>query len=375
LFQWYELIRDSVDDLANVLIAIDLEESIRTLFSYSLAKRSGSDDSFSIHPLVHSWAKLRLESDPQKELEVAREAFELLGSGVYIFDENRMRTVDWIFEQRVMPHIDAATKHMSKDVDVQNGSKSLGDVYRRHGQHNKALGWYEQALAGSEKTLGVDHPDTLLTVHCMALAFYNQGQYDKALEWYGRALAGYEKSLGVDHPSTLATVRNMALVFNNQGQYDKALEWYRRALARTETTLGADHPEILTTVHNMALAFYNQGQYDKALEWYGRALAGREKGLGADHPETITTVHSMAAVFYNQGQYTTALEWFGRALAGGEKALGVNHPYTQDTIGWLIALHEETGQTEQANNLRARLNMPNGPSNQSGYFEGLIIPR
>jgi len=137
--RWYELIGDSVDDLANVLIGIDLEESIRILFSYSLAKRSSNDDSFSIHPLVHSWARLRLESEPQKEIDIAREAFELLGSGVCP-DEQKMRTDDWIFEQRVMPHIDAVTTHVSKGVDVQNGASSLGDVYSRHGRYNKALG-------------------------------------------------------------------------------------------------------------------------------------------------------------------------------------------------------------------------------------------
>ena len=57
---------------------IDLKESIRTLFSYSLAKRSSSPDSFSIHHLVHTWAKLRLKSESQKEMEVATEAFEIV---------------------------------------------------------------------------------------------------------------------------------------------------------------------------------------------------------------------------------------------------------------------------------------------------------
>jgi len=291
--------------------------------SYSLAKRSSSCDSLSIHSLVHSWAKLRLHFDPQKETEVARAAFELVASGVHIPDESRMRTVDWIFEQRVMPHIDAITEHMSKYAglgDMQVGSSNLGDVYSRHGRQNKALEWYTRALTGYENALGVDHPTTLSTVHQMALVFNTQGQYEKALEWYGRALAGEEKALGADHPSTLSTVCGMASVFGKQGQYDKALELY------------------------------------------GRVLAGEEKALGADHPSTLTTVHGMAAVFDRQGQYDKALEWYGRALVGREKALGVNHPLTQNTIRSLIDLHETTGQTEQARNLRTRFRVPHSPS-------------
>src|SRR5258706_4087181 len=93
----------------------------------------------------------------------------------------------------------------------------------------------------------VFHYTTLFrSVHCMALVFNKQGQYDKALTYYERALAGKEKSLGVDHPSTLATVHNMASVFDNQGQYDKALKYYEPALTRSQKSLGVDHPATLT---------------------------------------------------------------------------------------------------------------------------------
>ncbi|RPB23401.1 hypothetical protein L211DRAFT_809086, partial [Terfezia boudieri ATCC MYA-4762] len=222
-----------------------LEDAIRTLLSYSLAKRSSNDDSFSIHPLVHSWAKLRLESEPQKEIDIAREAFEVVVSGVD--KSNEGRTEDWIFERRVMLHIDAITKHMAQyaevsNMNIQDGSRSLGDVYMRHGRQHEALGWYRWALAGYEKVFGVDHPSTLNTVHNMASVFDSQGQYEKALDWYGRALAGFEKVFGVDHLSTLDTLNNMALVLDNQGEYEKALEWYGRALAGREKALGVDHP-------------------------------------------------------------------------------------------------------------------------------------
>ena len=245
--------------MALLIFYVDLEDLIRTLFSYSLAKRS-TDDSFSIHPLVHSWAKLRLESESEKEINIAKEAVEILGSGVHIPDKSRMRTDDWIFEQRVMPHIDAVTKHMAKYIgliDIWNESSNLGDVYRRHGWHNEALEWYSRALAGQEKALGMDLPETLPTVNNMGFVFDNQGQYEKALEWYGRALGGSEKAFGVDHPSTLTTVNNMALVFDNQGEYEKALEWYTGALGGSEKAFGVDHPETLTTVNNMAAVFDN----------------------------------------------------------------------------------------------------------------------
>ena len=49
--------------------------------------------------------------------------------------------------------------------------------------------------------------------HNIALVFSKQRQYDKALEWYERALAGKEKALGVDNPDTLTVVHSIAMGF------------------------------------------------------------------------------------------------------------------------------------------------------------------
>ncbi|KAF8416892.1 hypothetical protein EV426DRAFT_703238 [Tirmania nivea] len=345
------------EDIPEVLLRYGLkleaddEDSITTLFSYSLVKRGSRDDTFSIHPLVHSWARLRLKPKPQKEIDIATEAFGIIASIVGGFAKRCIE--DWIFEQQVMPHVDAVTRYMQQylaegNIEIQDGANGLGAFYFRHGWYDKAMEWYMRALDRREKELGVGHLDTLGTVHRIASVFSEQGQYDKSLEWYGRVLAGKEKALGVDHPNTLTTVHQMASVFLKQGQYNKALEWYGRVLSGGEKALGVDHPDTLSTVHSMAVVFSEQGQYDKALEWYGRVLAGEEKALEVDHPSTLTTVHSMASVFSAQGQYDKALEWYGRVLAGFEKALGVDHPRTLTTVRSMAVVFSKQGQYDKA---------------------------
>ena len=93
------------------------------------------------------------------------------------------------------------------------------------------------------------------------------GDYGAALERYQRALAGEEKTLGKDHPETLTTVQKAAIAFQIMGEYDKALGLCKRALDGREA-LGKDHPLTLTTVHVLATLFCNKGEYDKALEWF-----------------------------------------------------------------------------------------------------------
>ena len=86
-------------------IDMSLDESIITLLSYSLVKRSGKADSFSIHPLVHSWARHYLDFKAERETEIARRAFGILRWAIYV--PGKRATNDWIFEQRVILHIDS----------------------------------------------------------------------------------------------------------------------------------------------------------------------------------------------------------------------------------------------------------------------------
>jgi len=244
-----------------------------------------------------------------------------------------------------------AREHLERSLEICEtaGSDTLGvtgflaRVYFRQGNYSKALEWYDRSLAGLEKSLGRDHPNTLTTVYHIALVYETQGHYSKALELYDRALVGQEKSIGRDHSSTLITVGRMGSVYDSQGDNRKALELYDRALAGKEKSLGRDHPSTLSTVNNMALVYGNQGHYTKALELYDRALVGMERSLGRDHPDTLTTVHNMACVYQSQGNYSKALEWFHRALAGREELLGKDHPDTISTASRIAKIKAKTG--------------------------------
>ena len=90
--------------------------------------------------------------------------------------------------------------------------------------------------------LGEKHSDTATTYNNIAVVHDNQGDYDKALEFYQKALAIFEKVLGSEHPSTATTYNNIAFVHYNKGDYDKALEYFQKALTIREKMLVAEHP-------------------------------------------------------------------------------------------------------------------------------------
>ena len=149
------------------------------LFSYSMAKRKETD-SFYIHPLVHIWARDRGGMDSQKSESKRREALLLIASKL----TQRKSPEDWALESRMMPHMNILAGHVKNDLemDLVGAVNDLAKTYLAHGRYLESQALFHLVLAADQKkSLGMDHPDTLCTVHNIATVYDNQGEYTKAL--------------------------------------------------------------------------------------------------------------------------------------------------------------------------------------------------
>ena len=142
------------------------------------------------------------------------------------------------------------------------------------------------------------------------------GDYSAAEPLYRRALAGRERALGPDHPDTLLSVNNLAYLLQAKGDVAAAEPLYRRALAGRERALGPDHPDTLLSVNNLAYLLQAKGDVAAAEPLYRRALAGYERALGPDHPDTLSSVNNLAALLQAKGDVAAAEPLFRRAVAG-----------------------------------------------------------
>ena len=79
-----------------------------------------------------------------------------------------------------------------------------GWAFTYQGQHDRALEYYEKALAIRLDTLGAEHPDVGWSYNSLGIAYNDQGDNDKAIEYYNKALAIYLETLGAEHSFTKA---------------------------------------------------------------------------------------------------------------------------------------------------------------------------
>ena len=212
---------------------------------------------------------------------------------------------------------------------------------------------HRRALAGKEKALGTEHPDTLRSVNNLGVLLSHKGDYEGAEALCRRALAGKEKAFGTEHPDTLGSVNNLGAVLHLKGDYEGAEALYRRALADKEKALGTQHPTTLGSVNNLGMLLSERGDSEGAEALYRRATQGREKALGTEHPDTLMSVDHLGSVLSDKGDYEGAEALLRRALECREQAIGAEHPDTLSSVNNLgISLHHLGRRNEAIKLLR-----------------------
>jgi hypothetical protein len=63
--------------------------------------------------------------------------------------------------------------------------------------------------------------------------------------------------LGVDHPDTLLSMGNLVVTYRNQHLLDKAEKLFMQVVEARKSRLGADHPDILASMGNLASMYMN----------------------------------------------------------------------------------------------------------------------
>ena len=91
---------------------------------------------------------------------------------------------------------------------------NLAAVYQDTGEVRLAIRLYEQVLAGQERLLGAEHPQTLGTRNSLARSYAAAGEVRRALPLLERVAADGERLLGADHPDTLSFRNNLAAAYH-----------------------------------------------------------------------------------------------------------------------------------------------------------------
>ncbi|KAJ7875909.1 hypothetical protein B0H14DRAFT_44270 [Mycena olivaceomarginata] len=358
-------------------------ESTADLQSYSLVEMDSLGESYSIHPLVHSWTR-----DNITDVRVRECALAILGMCMPVGEH----LDDHQFRRRLLPHVDSIlsqTREMKPYLLQRYGAicleggraaagaqlfgkltvdakrllgeehpntlfamVNLATSYRDLGQSKEAAELREAVLEKSKRLLGEEDPNTLLAMANLAISYRDLGQSKEAAELGEAVLEKSKQLLGEEHPNTLLAMANLAISYGNLGQSKEAAELREGVLEKSKRLLGEEHPDTLLAMANLAISYGDLGQSKEAAELGEGVLEKSKRLLGEEHPNTLRVMGDLAVSYRDLGQSKEAAELCEAVLEKSKRLLGEEHPDTLRAMGDLAISYGDLGQSKEAAELR-----------------------
>ncbi|MFF0547264.1 tetratricopeptide repeat protein [Nocardia thailandica] len=329
-------------------VETDAAAALAVLAAYNMITPHPDSESLSIHRLVQTVARTPDPTDPHRSPEAIEHAHHQAIETLHTSLPDRRNPATWPAWRALLPHIDALTSHTTVTTSLVAIRNHTGLFLNDQGLHVNALSHLQTAATDSERVLGENHPDTLITRNNLATAYRSAGRFTEAIPLYEHTLTDSERVLGENHPSILTTRSNLAYAYESAGRVREAILLYERTLTDSERVLGEDHPSILTTRNNLAAAYRSAGRVREAIPLYERTLTDSERVLGEDHPSTLTTRNNLAAAYESAGRFTEAIPLYEHTLTDSERVLGEDHPDTLTTRNNLAGAYESAGRVREA---------------------------
>ena len=348
-------------------------QGLSVLFAFSLIKREQSPKMLSIHPLVHSWSRERMEKSEQQRIYEIGSAIltyaiswgstsqdyalralifpHIKANGLYArqlgliekFFDDKWANFSLVMDQNEdwdnVEQIELQAMNMRKRVLGAEHPHTLAKIGNLAGAYAGQKRWNEaeqlqvQVMDTTKKVLGAEHPDTLTSMADLAATYFSQERWNEAEQLAVQVMDMRKKVLGAEHPQTLIIMGNLASAYYSQKRWNAAEQLQVQAMDMMKKVLGAEHPQTLTRMAHLAATYYRQKRWNEAEQLQVQVMDMRKKVLGAEHSHTLTSMNDLASTYYSQGRWNEAEQLEVQVVDMRKKVLGAEHPHTLISIG------------------------------------------
>ena len=176
-----------------------------------------------------------------------------------------------------------------------------------------------------------------------------QGKLEEAERLQRQALKGLQRTLGPEHPGTLLALGNLGITLVQQGKLEEAEQVERQTLEAKQRTLGAEHRGTLVSLNNLAATLQQQGKLEEAERLQRHILGARQRTLGHEHPDTLRVLARLAATL---GKGKVEASWRRQSSCSGRQSSCGTPEQSAMRRTWpmLLVRHAAAGVAERAGN-------------------------
>ncbi|KAJ3948114.1 uncharacterized protein N0V96_002357 [Colletotrichum fioriniae] len=368
----------------------NFNNGVATLRSYSLIKKSlMNEEWYSMHVLVHSWARDRMK--PEVLIFQRRAAREVLFFSV----ARSKRLIEELFASQVLPHLQTCLDHGgSEHIEWMRRTEQEGkfaQTLAHLGLWDKATAVCEQIVAERQEKLDLKDMGHIAGLWDLARMYRHSGRLRESSDVYFSI-----SSLTKDCPEeSEANKRYFSIVFDwmevllIQARYLQvrtfleimmelvepwgwASRWYRSGFATlatllrmegdSETALAMEielynhfiakiepgHRKMMASMNNLAALQSDLGMHDVAYQLWRHFLSNQERARGKENPMTLQAKRNVAIGCANLNRLEEAEEILREVLEVSERVLWRTHLDTLATMDQLAGVLARRNKVEEA---------------------------
>ena len=383
---------------------VRLRSALSELSQLSLITYNADDDNYSMHPVVHRWARERpdlstmeqaiwcqatintlvrcillppltnaeederLRRDLLPHVDHVRERYQEIQETI-CRNRNESRRPNWLFFK--------ATKTRTHITQLAKFSR----VYAQCGRWEEAKR-FQLEVKEFVAPLSAEHPSTIRIKLALSATCLQLGQGNEAAELQSQVVQAHTTLSGEQHPDTLKAIDILGESPWQQGQFTKSFDLHKRAFNGMSRILGPDRENTLKAADNLGCAHATLWRMQNARELHAIAVTGmRENGkLGPMHLDTLMAMDhlAMACLELNPNQYNSgedldhAYELMVEVLDPRKKKPSKEHSYRLWATANLARVKAAQGKLVEAeSDIRAGLKIATrnlGPQHMGTLF-------
>lgn len=226
-------------------------------------------------------------------------------------------------------------------------------------QNQKKLGQelLLESLSLHEQIYGIIHPEVSRVYNTLSMIYYQLEEKDAAVELARKAVVVSERTLGVDNAETLLSYLNLGLFSHAAGNTVHALTYISHALSLWRIIYGKSHPDSITTLNNAAVMLQHLKCYHSSRMWFEASLNICSSIYGPNSIHAATLLFQLAQALALDNDSKQAVKRMKESYNIFLAALGPEDKNTKEAESWLDSLTQNAvsiAKHAQAKDVQAR---------------------
>lgn len=195
-----------------------------------------------------------------------------------------------------------------------------------------------ESLSLHEQIYGILHPEVARVYNTLSMLYYQLDEKEAAIELARKAVIVSERTLGVDSAETLLSYLNLGLFGHANGETKLALTYIRHALELWKVIYGPNHPDSITTINNAAVMLQHLKFYHESRLWFEASLNICESIFGKQSINAATLLFQLAQALALDQDSKGAVNRMRESYNIFLTELGATDKNTKEAESWLEQL-------------------------------------